>query len=311
MTLCFLKYVVLFISITLLAAHSWGNNDSQFTQSDSVFTIRYKNTFTSAEKEKATRWLMQAAQAVATLYGRFPEPKIRIELSKTDSNEPVSWGQVNRGLIPTVVFNINPDYSLKQFQNDWVAVHEFSHLFLPYAGDKDIWISEGLATYYQNVLRARHGMISKKLAWQRMIEGFRRGESDTQYQHLTLEKLSPIMRNTGSYMRVYWAGTAYFLNADIKIRTLTHGKLSLGLVLEEFNRCCRRASWNWDGHQLAEKLDAIAKLAVFLPSYQQYKSSFRMPDTDSKLQLLGVNMGLNGVTFKPDAPLSSVRISIM
>src|SRR5690349_3931578 len=62
-----------------------------------------------------------------------------------------------------------------EFADDWTAVHELSHLMHPYLGDRGTWLAEGLATYYQNVLRARSGMLTPAQAWDRLYQGFKRG----------------------------------------------------------------------------------------------------------------------------------------
>ena len=43
------------------------------------------------------------------------------------------------------------------------------------------WLSEGTASYYQNVLRARAGILPAEDAWQRMHSGFRRGNHVVYY----------------------------------------------------------------------------------------------------------------------------------
>ena len=63
---------------------------------------------------------------------------------------------------------MDPDRPLDDLRTDWTATHEFSHLLLPYVSRRDRWLSEGLASYYQNVLRARDGRLSETDAWRKL-----------------------------------------------------------------------------------------------------------------------------------------------
>ena len=67
------------------------------------------------------------------------------------------------------------DARVVELEADWVAIHELSHLWLPRLHAKDRWLSEGIATYLQEVLRARCGLQSSDRAWSRIREGFERG----------------------------------------------------------------------------------------------------------------------------------------
>src|SRR5262245_35074567 len=96
-------------------------------------------------------WLTRAATAVTTLYGRFPVETVQIVVVPgARGNEPVPWAYVLRGGMPAAYFFINQRKPLSEFLADWTAVHELSHLLLPYVRPEDAWLSEGAATYYEN-----------------------------------------------------------------------------------------------------------------------------------------------------------------
>ena len=67
----------------------------------------------------------------------------------------------------------SPDATVDQLEADWVAVHELSHLWLPHLYPRGRWISEGIATYLQEVLRARCGLQTGKQAWTSSARGLR------------------------------------------------------------------------------------------------------------------------------------------
>ena len=76
----------------------------------------------------------------------------------------VPFGHVIRDGGEAVRFFVNDDKPLDKYLGDWTATHEFAHLLLPYIESKQKWISEGFASYYQNVLLARRGVYSEEEA---------------------------------------------------------------------------------------------------------------------------------------------------
>ena len=71
--------------------------------------------------------------------------------------EPTPWAYVVRGGSPAAHFFINQRRPIREFFEDWTAVHELSPPAVAVCQCRRFWLSEGVATYYQNVLRARGG----------------------------------------------------------------------------------------------------------------------------------------------------------
>jgi len=84
----------------------------------------------------------------------------------------VIFDRVTRGDGETVKLFVNPNHPIDEYYSDWTATHEFSHLMLPLLSQHHRWISEGLATYYQNILMSWAGRYTPERNWQLMIEGF-------------------------------------------------------------------------------------------------------------------------------------------
>src|SRR5690606_4452079 len=121
--------------------------------------------------------------------------------------EPVPLGLARRGGVASVLLLVDETADLAALRADWVAVHELFHLLWPRIERADAWLSEGLATYYQEVLRARHGLISQRDAIQHLVDGLARGARAD--GGLPLGEESARMRATHSYTRVYWSGAAF------------------------------------------------------------------------------------------------------
>jgi hypothetical protein len=257
-------------------------------------------------------WLDRAARAATMVYGRFPVPELHVlVIPGARGNEPVPSAYVVRGGGAAVHFFINQRRPLTEFLTDWTAVHEFSHLLLPDLSWEGAWFSEGLATYYQNVLRARSGMIEAEDAWQQLHRGFRVGRR-TQ-PGVTLARATERMYRDGPFQRVYWEGAAIMLLADLRLRMLGAGGQSLDAVLKRLSDCCLSPSEGWRTAELIAKLDALAGTRVFQDLYDEYVGSEAFPDLTEAYGLLGLDTSAGGerVELRSSSPESALRDAIM
>ncbi|MBW2381212.1 MAG: hypothetical protein JRG70_16980, partial [Deltaproteobacteria bacterium] len=176
--------------------------------------------------EHIRRWLSRAVQATASAGDRFPRKHLHFIIApQQDQEMAVVFGMVRRGGGSSVLLLSSPDATVEQLEADWVAVHELSHLWLPPLYSKDRWISEGVATYLQEVLRARCGFQTSERAWTRLQAGFERGRRSGTGRRLASESRN--MNRTGAYHRVYWAGAAFALEADVRLRKSSKGEMTL------------------------------------------------------------------------------------
>jgi hypothetical protein len=257
-------------------------------------------------------WVTQAAMAVVGAYGRFPVPAVQIlVVPGARGDEPVPWAYVLRGGAPAAHFFINQRRPLAEFLTDWTPIHELSHLLLPYILSEDAWLSEGNASYYQNVLRARAGMIDAADAWQRMHSGFLRGTKSL--PGVTLADATERMFRDGAFMRVYWSGAAMMLMADQRLRERTGGAQSLDRALEALQRCCLAAEQEWRAAALLDKLDQLTGTTVFRELLDEYVTSRRFPDFADAYGKLGLRVTADEETVEllPDAPQAADRDAIM
>jgi hypothetical protein len=257
-------------------------------------------------------WITRAATAVASLYGRFPVPFAQIlVVPGARGEEPVPWAYVLRGGAPAAHFFINQRRPMSEFLSDWTLVHELSHMLLPYISSEDAWLSEGMASYYQNVLRARAGMIEADDAWQRMHSGFRRGMKSL--RGVTLADATERMFRDGAFMRVYWSGAAMMLLADQRLRERTGGAQSLDRALDALQRCCLAMEQGWRARALLEKLDELTGTRVFQELYDENVGSERFPDVSQAYARLGLRSSADQETVElvTDAPQAADRDAIM
>jgi len=261
--------------------------------------------------EAMRRWIEDAAQSVAAIYGRFPVPDPQIlVLPGAPAPEPTPWAYVLRGGSASAHFSVNQRRPLHEYVEDWTAPHELSHLLLPATDPNDAWLSEGLASYYQNVARARSGVLTADEAWQNIHAGFRRGRK-LDVKNLTLAQATQRMYRDSAYMRVYWQGAAILLAGDAELRHRSGGRQSLDTVLDDFGRCCLDPDREWTAREVLQRFDEIAGSRVFLPILDEQIDTPGFPDLTGLYARLGLEPLGGKVELRADAPLSKARDAIM
>jgi len=253
---------------------------------------------------KMDRWIRSTVDAVTSIHGRLPMPSTQVLVVPIERGSgPVPWAQVQRGGGTAVHLFVRPEHSIESFVGDWTASHEFSHLFHPYFGGAGRWLAEGLASYYQNVSRARAGQLSELEALKKLHAGFGRGRRDA---GLTLRQATRRIRE-GRYMRVYWSGAAIALIADLELRQRSDGRQSLDTVLADFAACHLPSDRLWKPEEFLARLDQLAGGDLFGDLHRRYIDSERFPDLDGAYAALGLTVdgGVLHVSAVPRA--SSLR----
>ena len=254
------------------------------------------------------QWMLETAECVASVEGSFPQPMAQIlVVAIGEQNEAVPWAHVMRGGGVAAEFFVDETRSLEEFRADWTATHELSHMLLPMVSSRDRWLSEGLASYYQNVLRGRDGRLEEAAAWQKLHAGFERGKRATNGDSLAEATRS----GWGAIMRIYWSGAAMFLKADARLRMLSGGAQSLDTVLSAFQACCLDASRSWRGRELFAAFDRISRYTVFTDLYDEHVPDGEFPDLAETYAQLGLVPGTQTIELDPEAPQSKVRVEIM
>lgn len=255
-------------------------------------------------------WIHKNLDALLMTYGEFPVSRLQLVLVPIGKGrEPVPWGEAMHGGGDAVHLYIDQTRPIKEFMDDWVLIHELSHLLHPRFINAS-WLGEGIASYYQNVLRARSGMLTKQKAWQKLHEGFQRGLQGTP-ANKTLHEVSSSMRKTRAFMRVYWSGAAISLLADYKLRKQSNNKQSLDSAMKSFKNCCLEFSRKWTSHEIMQKLDSLTNTDIFSTLNNQYLHSTKFPDLTEVYKEFGIYVKNNNVQLNSQARHISIREAIM
>ncbi|MGN6151374.1 MAG: hypothetical protein ACTHOH_05100 [Lysobacteraceae bacterium] len=147
-------------------------------------------------------------------------------------------------------------------------------------------------------------MITAEDAWTSLDAGFRRGEAAG-----AGAPLAQAGRGRGATMRIYWAGAAYWLEIDLRLRR-DHGS-SLQAVLDGYARCCLDGTAHVAPEAFVAALDRIAGTALFAPRYREVAASTDFPSLDARYAALGIVRKGNGLHFRDDAAAAALRDAIM
>lgn len=256
---------------------------------------------------KLKSWLTPHVQNIAELASGFPNPNLQVLIFAVPNrgNSPVPFGHVIRDQGETVAFYVEEGRALEDFQKDWTAAHEFSHVLLPYIRGSQKWISEGFASYYQNVLQARAGHYGPQEAWLRMHRSFASAASKS-------GSLSPNDTANADFwnarMLIYWSGAAMALHADVALRSKPN-PTTLDQLLSRLRTCCLPSPRVWRGRDFFSQLDDLGGDGIMLGIYDKYANRVGMPDTRALFSALGI--GPDGRVESETAPLAGIRRDIM
>ncbi|MCU0671655.1 MAG: hypothetical protein MUE69_02560 [Myxococcota bacterium] len=278
----------------------------RFSESGTDVEVAIFDGSLAVTRDGIERWLRAAIRAVDTFGDGFPVERLHVVVIPSGPGwRPVAFGLVRRGGGPSVMLLVHDEIPEEALVRDWTATHELSHLAMPRMYEEDRWISEGLATYFQEILRARGGLISEDDAWAAIASGFERGRVVGSGR--TLWREARDMMRTGAFRRVYWAGTAWALEADLALRRRGH---TLDGVL-----AASRARWStrevWHGRDLLAECDRLLGEPVLLPLAERYGAQEEFPDTDALLRSIGVSFGARDLELADDAPLAELRRAIV
>lgn len=276
------------------------------------YDIRFANNVPEHKKAQFYAWTNHARKALRLVYDRLPvEDFVTIIKASTGGKSAVPWGEVNRYSPPEVTLVVNINSSLEALKADWTIYHEFSHLLIPYDAGDARWFSEGLASYYQNITQARIGMFDEKTMWQKLYNGFERGNNQQNYAHQRLDYLSDHIGENRNYMRIYWSGALFWLKADIALRAQaknTETPNSLDAVLAQLQACCFDRYLS--ATDIVQKLDQLSKSTIFTRLFDEFSASYAIADYLQLLKSLGVEIINGKVNLNNQAALSLQRRAI-
>jgi len=246
-------------------------------------------------------WVTRSAQIVAHYYDRFPTSTLRVRVVAEDGGG-VRSGKTfgyNGGFIR---IQVGRQVTEDELHNDWVLVHEMTHLALPDVGDEHAWLSEGLAVYVEGVARVQAGNRTESDVWSEEIRSMPRGLPQPGDRGLD---------NTHTWGRTYWGGAMFCLLADVEIHRDTQNRFGLQDAVRAIAKASGGLPVDWPIERVLKTGDAAVGVAVLEELYAQMKDRPMTPDLMGLWRKLGVEPDGSSVHLIEDAPLAPIRQSIM
>jgi hypothetical protein len=249
--------------------------------------------------EEIVHWISVSASAVGDYFGRFPLPDALV-LVVPSRGDRIHGSVKGRGGA-TVHLSLGPDVSRADLDNDWVLVHELTHLGFPSVPRRHHWAEEGLATYLEPIIRARTRALPAEAVWTDLVQGLPKGLPKPGDQGLDF---------TPTWGRTYWGGALFWFLADVEIRERTGNQRSLKDalrgILAEGGTIAER--WSLDRTLLAG--DRSIGLSVLKPLHKRMGGSPVRVDLDALFDRLGVRNVGTRILFDDRAPIAAVRRGI-
>jgi len=244
-------------------------------------------------------WVRNSAEAVAGFYGTFPVAKSRLLVTPRPGNG-INGGRTwayDGGLIRIRVGDAS---SADDYENDWVLVHEMTHLALPSLPDEQEWLEEGIATYVESLARVQAGLMTDEAVWAGYVRGMPNGLPKPGDRGLD---------NTHTWGRTYWGGAIFCLLADIEIRRRTDNRRGLQDALRAILAAGNMESSS-EIQPLLEIGDRAVGVSVLSELYGRMKDQPAPTDLEALWQKLGVERQGETVRHIEDAPEAAIRRAI-
>jgi len=304
------QVAALLLLLVALPGNAQNNPGLSLEQGGRILELDISTQYEPAMQGNLQRWVEFISNALLQVYGHWPRERWKITVApvSASSADLIPWAQVHRDKVDSVEFFTAAHATTEQLNRAWTGYHELSHLLIPYQGWGDAWFSEGLASYYQNILQARAGVLSEQEMWQKLYDGYQRGQADSAFNGQSLQLISDNMRSNGGFMRVYWSGAWYFMTADIRLRQQSGGRNSLDKALAKLNQCCSNDPMS--APVIARKLDDLNQVLLFQPLFEQVSASRQVPDFEPIFASMGITISGDKVVLQNEGPGAKLRRQI-
>lgn len=284
-----------FVLLLTAPAHA----DTRVQVAGATIDVELAGDFAPRDQERIIDWVESSAAAVTTYYGRFPAASTRLVILPR-AGHGISGGRTWAHRGATIRIRVGEQAREADFADDWVLVHEMTHLAFPSVPDRHEWIEEGLATYVESIARAQAGGLSAEAVWAGFVNGMPNGLPWPGDRGLD---------RTHTWGRTYWGGALFCLLADVEIRRRTANRLglqdALRAILAEGNM-----ETSFELVPLLEIGDRAVGLPVLTELYVRMKDRPELTDLDALWRRLGIERRGRTVRLVDDAPESSIRRAI-
>ncbi len=249
----------------------------------------------------ATAWAKAAIDGIAAYVGRsFPAPRTLIVVVHGGGGGVTRGETLGEGG-PAVLVRPGDHVTGATWRDDWVMTHELIHVVMPSLSREHGWLSEGIASYVEPIVRVRAGTLTAEKLWRDLIEGLPQGLPEAGDEGL---------EKTHTWGRTYWGGSLYCLMADLRIREQTRNARSFDDVIRAVVATGDDVEAHWEVTRLLDVGDAATGTHALHEVYAELALRPGTVDLPALWRRLGVKIDGDRVTFDDTAELAAVRRSI-
>lgn len=256
----------------------------------------------SVSAETVANWLRVRAQAVSTFFGGFPAERTLVALVSEPNQGGVRFGKLLPESAPGVALLVGSEVTERELSEDWILVHELFHIGVPSFHREGKWFDEGLATYFEPIVRVRAGLLSELELWREFLTHMPKG-----LPALTREGLAQAHGGHATY----WGGALYCLMADLLVRRNSKGQLGVEDGLRHVLASDGNASEVWELSRMLATADSVFEHPVLVPLALRYAKRPGPLDLAQLFADLGVKQENHRIQLRDDAPLAWVRKTLV
>ena len=263
---------------------------------DPALTLAIPSGAMQIPSEQLTAWVSAVAESNRRFWARSPTDGGLVLLIPSPRGG-VPFGRVLSlgGAVVTVL--VGTQATPQDLYDDWVLVHEFIHLGSPLMRDTGAWLNEGIATFYEPVLRARAGWKSEDDVWREWISSMPRG----------MPAITGIGLENAGRGGIYWGGALFVLMAEIESLQASGGKIGFSDCLRTVLAEGADVTVKWPTMRLLDRCDALLGKTVIAALAKQHIEKGSAMDLDQLWRRLGVSMDGDTVRYDDSAELAWLR----
>ena len=274
-----------------------GNIQGHAVPGDPELTLAVPPGETKVAPEQLAAWVSAVAESNRRFWAQSPAKGGLIILIPSPRGG-VPFGRVLSlgGAVVTVL--VGQQATDQDLYDDWVLVHEFIHLGSPLMRDTGAWLNEGMATFYEPILRARAGWKSEDDVWREWASQMPRG----------MPAITGIGLENAGRGGIYWGGALFVLMAEIESLTASGGKTGFSDCLRTVLAEGGDVTVKWPTMKLIDRCDAMLGKPAIAELAKQHIEQGTAMDLDHLWRRLGISLAEGGaVRYDDSAELAWLR----
>jgi hypothetical protein len=266
-----------------------------------TIAVQFDSEAKTVPRTDLVDWIQRAGDAVCTYYGKFPVPRLRLDV-RVRGDAGVHGGVTYPDGGGYITISIGENTSVAQLRDDWMLTHEMIHLVFPSMARAHHWIEEGISVYVEPIARVQAGQLSADRMWSDVVRDMPQGEPALGDEGLD---------HTHTWGRTYWGGAMYCLMADVRIRQKTGNRKGLQDALRGILDAGGNITQDWEIERALAVGDQATETTVLVDLYHSMRDEPHPVDLTAMWKNLGIVRDANGsVRFDSTAPLADVRAKI-